>query len=221
MIQKKINILINREGIVFYTIYPLILNKRKLLDLGYKITFYFKLSKKLLDCDILILVSKPIQGIIDGKRTTAKDNITLLNYLSKIRSQVKKIIWFDNSDSSSVTNFEVMPYVDIYLKKQILINKSLYNSSFYGGRIFTNFYHKKYKIIDKKEFINVFPLKKEYENKLRLSWNIGLGNVHNSFNSFYKVIRLLFPLFVIKRFSDNFTKPEKFREIDFFFSWKY
>ena len=199
MIQKKINILINREGIVFYTIYPLVLNKKKLLDLGYKITFYFKLSKKLLDCDILILISKPTQKIIDEKNTSTKNNNALLEYLSEIRSEVKKIIWFDNSDSSSVTNFEVMPFVDIYLKKQILINKSLYNSNFYGGRIFTDFYHKKFRIIDKKEFINNFPLKKKYENKLRLSWNIGLGNIHNSFNSFYKIIRLIFPLLVIKK----------------------
>ena len=100
---KKINILINREGIVFYTIYPLILNKRKLLDLGYKITFYFKLSKKLLDCDILIFISKPTQKIIDEKNISTKNNNALLEYLSEIRSKVKKIIWFDNSDSSSVT----------------------------------------------------------------------------------------------------------------------
>ena len=217
MTQKKINILINKEGIVFYTIYPLLLNKRNLLDQGYKITFYFKLSKKLLDCDILILISKPTQKIIDRKKLDTVNNDILLDYLSKIRSKVEKIIWFDNSDSSSVTNFEVMPYVDIYFKKQILTNKSLYNSNFYGGRIFTDFYHKKFKIIDKKEFKKNFPLKKNYENKLRLSWNIGLGNIHNSFNSFYKIARFFFPLLIIKRFSDNFVKPEKFREIDFFF----
>ncbi len=217
MTQKKVNILINREGIVFYTIYPLILNKRKLLDLGYKITFYFKLSKKLLDCDILILISKPIQKIIDKNQPSQKNNSNLLKFLSEIRSKVKKIIWFDNSDSSSVTNFEVMPYIDIYLKKQILINRSLYNSNLYGGRIFTDFYHKKFKITDKKQYQNSFPLKKEYEKKLRLSWNIGLGNVHNSFNSFYNLLRFFFPLIIIKKFNENFIKPEKFREIDFFF----
>ena len=217
MTQKKVNILINREGIVFYTIYPLILNKRKLLDLGYKITFYFKLSKKLLDCDILILISKPIQKIIDKNQPSQKNNSNLLKFLSEIRSKVKKIIWFDNSDSSSVTNFEVMPYIDIYLKKQILINRSLYNSNLYGGRIFTDFYHKKFKVTDKKQYQNSFPLKKEYEKKLRLSWNIGLGNVHNSFNSFYNLLRFFFPLIIIKKFNENFIKPEKFREIDFFF----
>ena len=151
------------------------------------------------------------------KKINTKNNNALLEYLSEIRSKVRKIIWFDNSDSSSTTNFEVMPFVDIYLKKQILINKSLYNSNFYGGRIFTDFYHKKFKIIDKKDMINNFPLKKKYENKLKLSWNIGLGNVHNSFDSFYKIIRLFFPLFVMKKYSDKFIEPEKFREIDFFF----
>ena len=214
---KKINILINKEGIVFYTIYPLILNKRKLLDLGYKITFFFKLSKKLLDCDILIFISKPTQKIIDDTNINTKNNNALLEYLSEIRSEVKKIIWFDNSDSSSVTNFEVMPYVDIYLKKQILINKSLYNSNFYGGRIFTDFYHKKFKIVDKEPFQNNFPLKKKYEHKLRLSWNIGLGNIHNSFNSFYRFLRYFFPFLIFKKFNDKFTHPEKVREIDFFF----
>ena len=34
---------------------------------------------------------------------------------------------------------------------------------------------------------------------------------------FYKIIRLFFPLLIFKKYSDNFTKPEKFREIDFFF----
>ncbi len=217
MTQKKINILINKEGIVFYTIYPLILNKRKLFELGYKINFYFKLSEQLLDCDILILISKPTQKIIDKSKIIKKNNSNLLDYLSQIRSKVKKIIWFDNSDSSSVTNFEVMPYIDIYLKKQILINKSLYNSNFYGGRIFTDFYHRKFKVKDNKIYKNNFPLKKEYEKKLRLSWNIGLGNVHNSFNPFYNFLRLFFPLLIFKKYNNNFTKPEKFREIDFFF----
>ncbi len=214
---KKINILVNREGIVFYTIYPLILNKKKLLDLGYKITFYFKLSKKLLDCDILILISKPTQKIIDERSINTKNNNALLEYLSEIRFDVKKIIWLDNSDSSSVTNFEVMPYVDIYLKKQILVNKSLYNSNFYGGRIFTDFYHKRFKIIDEETFIKNFPLKKKYEHKLKLSWNIGLGNVHNAFSSFYSFLRYFFPFFIFKRYNDKFIEPEKLREIDFFF----
>ena len=217
MTQKKINILINKEGIVFYTIYPLILNKRRLFDLGYKIKFYFNLSERILDCDILILVSKPTQKIINKKNINTKNNNTLLKYLSEIRSDVKKIIWFDNSDSSSVTNFEVMPYVDIYLKKQIFVNKSLYNSNFYGGRIFTDFYHKKFKIVDKQPFQNNFPLRKKYEHKLKLSWNIGLGNIHNSFSPLYSYLRYFFPFFIFKRYNDKFIDPKKLREIDFFF----
>ena len=46
MIQKKINILINTEGIVFYTIYPLILNKRKLLEPWIQNNFLFQTIKK-------------------------------------------------------------------------------------------------------------------------------------------------------------------------------
>ena len=58
---------------------------------------------------------------------------------------------------------------------------------------------------------------RSFKRKLKLSWNIGLGNIHNSFSSFYSFLRYFFPFFIFKRFNDKFIEPEKLREIDFFF----
>ncbi len=216
MSKKKINILINKEGIVFYTIYPLIVNKKKLFNLGYDISFFLTLNDKVFDCDILILISKPTQTLIDKKFSVSSNNTFLLNLLKKVRKKVDKIIWLDNSDSSSVTNFEVMPFVDLYLKKQILKDKSLYSKHFYGGRIFTNFYHNKFNVEDQDIYKGDFPLKKEFYKKLRLAWNIGLGNVHNSFDFFQKVKMKFFPMFNDFSFANNFVN-QKDKKIDIFF----
>ena len=72
-----------------------------------------------------------------------------INYLP---NSVNKIIWFDISDSTSVTHFEVMPFIDLYLKKQIFKDKKNYQRKLYGGRIFTDYFHKKYSINDEKNF---------------------------------------------------------------------
>ena len=54
-----------------------------------------------------------------------KANDEIIEFLIKAKKRVNKVIWFDTSDSTSVTHFEVMPFIDLYLKKQIFIMKTL------------------------------------------------------------------------------------------------
>ena len=63
MSHKKLHILINKEDIVFYTIYPILINKNQFHELGYKIKFFFNVTKNFYDCDVLILISKPTKSI--------------------------------------------------------------------------------------------------------------------------------------------------------------
>ena len=56
---------------------------------------------------------------------------------------VNKIVWLDDSDSTGITHFELLPLVDLYLKKQLLKDKKLYSQNqFYGDRIYTDYYHR-------------------------------------------------------------------------------
>ena len=141
---KKINILCSDEQIVFYSIFPILINLKKLKLLGYEIKLYKKIEPNLENCDILILFSKSIQKIINEKSSIYSLSGKTISFLKLYQKKVNKLIWFDSSDSTSVTHFEVMPFVDLYLKKQILKNINLYKTNFYGGRLFTDFYNKKY-----------------------------------------------------------------------------
>ena len=69
---------------------------------------------------------------------------SIIDLLVLAKEKADKVIWLDTSDSTSVTHFELLPYVDLYLKKHIFRDKSLYKKQFYGGRIFSDYYHNEY-----------------------------------------------------------------------------
>jgi hypothetical protein len=121
----------------------------------------------------------------------------------------------DTSDSTSVTHFELLPYVDLYLKKQLLRDRSLYSREFIGGRIFTDFYNREFSVSDTSPFIQFYPLQERYLNKVDLSWNIGLGLMYHAF-SFVNSLRRYAPFFYPCRYTTRFTSPDVPRISDFF-----
>jgi hypothetical protein len=152
-------------------IIPLIINKNRLLDIGLKFKFFSEIKKNIFDCDYLILDSKLFKydwGADKVKRT--KD------FFFNLKENVNKLIFLDLSDSSSTIINEALEIVDIYLKNQIYKNKNLYLKPMYGRRIFTNYYHKKFKIKDK-ESENSVPVKnKKNLKKIKISWNSYFSN---------------------------------------------
>ena len=99
-------------------------------------------------------------------------------YLSKIKEHTRTLVWLDTSDSTGTCLFDVMPFVDIYMKKQTLKNKAEYCKPMYGGRIFCDYYHKligaEDDFIHKDEYT---PLAKQDIGKIRTGWNVGLGDL--------------------------------------------
>ena len=74
-----------------------------------------------------------------------------------------------------------------YVKKQFYKDKNLYKKTFFRDRYYADFYQKKFQLEKDSDF-KVYPLLKEYENKLVLGWNIGVGNYFNiiQFNKIQK-----------------------------------
>lgn len=100
--------------------------------------------------------------------------------LEKIRDKCNMLVWLDTADSTGCCLFDVMPYVDFYLKKQVLKDLALYEKPMYGSRIFTDYYHQQLHIEDD-NIKRPYPLlAKEYENKIKVSWNVGLGDLYAS-----------------------------------------
>jgi len=151
---------------------PIIANRKALRDRGYEVRIVYDFVPNKIECDILLLCSKVYSGDWgeDGR---------VESYVESCRKVASKLIWCDDSDSSGITHFELFPLIDLYLKKQLLKEKSLYCSEkYYGDRIFTDFYHRQFGITDPQVPFHSKPLELEYQSRVQLSWHIGLGDMY-------------------------------------------
>lgn len=152
-------------------IIPLIINKKRLSELGIHFRFFSEINKNIFDCDCLILDSKLFKydwGVDKIEKT--KD------LFSSFKDKVRRLIFLDLSDSSSTIINDALEIVDIYLKSQIHRNMNLYLKPLYGRRVFTDYYHKQFKISDK-NYEEKIPVKnKDNLSKIRISWNSYYSN---------------------------------------------
>jgi len=213
--MKKVHFLVNKSKIVNYLISPVRHNKKKLLERGYKIKFFYSPSERCFSCDILLLVSKTVLTIVKENKAVISEPSPTIDLLHKAIKYANKIVWIDDSDSTTVTHFELLPYIDLYLKKQLFIDKKLYKKEFVGGRIFTDYYHKEFGIEDDIKFDQFYPLDLSLEKKVSLSWNIGLGDMYNSFTKKY-ILQVQFPEIFSANYKIDYVSPNYKKELDIF-----
>ena len=166
--KKKINILLGDEAKKLGKYYgfwnQFFLYKKELLKNSLEVNFYDKINKNFLNGDYLFLNSRLFPK---------KKQFIDLEYLKKIKNQNDNLIWFDMRDSAGTTQFEVLPYVKKYIKKQFYKDKNIYEKNLEGGRYYTNYYIEKYNVKDDTSYESK-SLKKSYLDKLVLGWNIGV-----------------------------------------------
>lgn len=184
---KKILIAHGHTSIeIFHTILPFVLAAKN--NENYKFKFLNYNFKNIFkeQGDLLILIRK----YHDGK--TSDENI--IYELQALRKNFTKIVYFDDSAATSIIFFCAFPYVDQYWKRACLKNKEDYKKKLYGGHIYSNFYYKKFDLIDEdKYFINPVASKDTQFNKLKLAWNIGVGiypvNNNSILDNYYNKLR--------------------------------
>ncbi len=174
--KYKINILTPEKislGLYYHFWNFFFIFRNEIKENGIEVNFFSSINKKFYDADFIFLNSKSIP----------KDNQRInLNYLKKIYSKNKNLYWFDTRDSAGTTQFEVLPFVKKYIKKQFYIDKNIYTRNLKGGRFYTDFYHRKYGIIDLIEY-DQEPLDTKYISKLILGWNLGASLFFDDINS--------------------------------------
>jgi hypothetical protein len=163
----KVYILTTNNFISYYFFYPLLVNKRRLRELNIILKYYEKIVEGIYDCDVILLDSKYFTKLWNNREN-------VLSLLKRIKEKCNQVIWLDSTASTGSTHFQVLPYVDKYWKKQLLKDMILYEREYYGARIYTDYYKNKFNLKDEK-VQKVEALKKEYMDKLYVSWNIGLG----------------------------------------------
>lgn len=92
-----------------------------------------------------------------------------------------KLYWFDETASTGTTNFEVLPFVDAYLKRQLLRDTALYSQSWYRRRIFTDYYHRLFGVSDTDPQYTEAALSDEHAHKLGVYWNLAYKDYRSSF----------------------------------------
>lgn len=102
----------------------------------------------------------------------------LFRVLEKLKGKCNLLVWLDSADSTGTPKFQVMPYVDFYLKKQLLTDKMEYTKPIWGGmRVHCEYYHNMTNLDDPENNVECALLDEKYIEKLGLSWNVGLGDL--------------------------------------------
>ena len=156
--------------------FPVVLAQKALRDLGVDISFHLDFSDTAFDCDMVLVSSRHHDQIFGTERTPG----ARARSVAALAQRGASITWVDMRDSSGTTQFEVLPFVKFYLKGCLLKDLSLYQRTLYGGRIFTDYVHRRHGIADAIDVAGSHNQEDDFTlldpamaDKLRLSWNIG------------------------------------------------
>lgn len=170
MNMKRIAILSNESRMFggLNILFPLYKWENELKDNNLDFEIYTNhCNKRIYHHEILVINSRYFQKKLNNGLFPDREPIK--EFLTKLREFSIKIVFFDAGDSTGSDFFDLMGYVDVYLKKQLLIDKNLYliNNGAISKRIWIT------KSNDEKN-VNYCPCKSEDLHKLKLAWNIGM-----------------------------------------------
>jgi hypothetical protein len=176
---------------------------------GFSLKFFYHPGKNIFDCDIVFVNSKFFR--YDWRR----DKNRIFDFLSGAREKKVKSVWFDTTDSTWCTQFEALPFVDLFLKNQLLKDKSKYLEPFKTGRIYTDFFDELYDCAEKT--VNYPVPEKKHLGKLGLSWNTCFENYtpsrYGTRARLKQRLRGIFPNLMSEKLSVHFVPPEARRNI--------
>lgn len=207
--MRIITILYDRSGYNYSWLKPLFWAGREFKELGYIIKlcsiseyfpFLYKYSQGMEGEYWNDIVNKEFDIVFLAFHHSISwlglcDSDTRVNIVRKIKAHSNIVCWLDTADSTGTCLFDIIPYVDVYFKKQILKNKELYTNDLYGGRLFCDFYHNYLGIEDNSLQYRYYPpTSSEYLDKIKISWNLGLSDMFASSCRRYLLLnRLSFP----------------------------
>ncbi len=98
-----------------------------------------------------------------------------LELMRRLRERYRRIIFFHDDAGGGIPRAQVLPFVDRFYQKALFKDRSLYLRSLYGKELFSDLSHREYGINDPYPFRRE-PVRDPLQlDKLKLSWNIGIG----------------------------------------------
>lgn len=147
---------------------PLIRLRRQLAAAGVEIVLFDAANEAAAACDVLAIESRALRG--------RWQNGDAQRILESAARRNPRIAYFDIQDSTGTLRPQALPFVRRYFKNQLLRDRSLYRESHYGGRLFTDFAHRQFGIVDR-EALRSEPVADSADlAKLEVGWNAGFAD---------------------------------------------
>lgn len=96
--------------------------------------------------------------------------------MRRLRDKYERVAFFHDDAGGGIPRLEVLPFVDLLYHKALFRDKSLYARPLYGKELFSDYYHEKYGVTDPGNRTRAVITDTADYAKLRLSWNIGIGD---------------------------------------------
>lgn len=222
--MRTITIVYQRKAYIHTWLKPMIGARKEFKKLGYKVEFqsimdyfpfdYFPYIKKFQNNQERKSIQLALRKKHDIVMMAFHHSTSLLcqmpkeeriDIIKKIKANCNMLIWLDTADSTGTCMFDVMPYVDLYFKKQLLKNREDYCRDVYGARTFCEYYHDLLHVEDDTITSRYYEhTEKQYLSKLRVAWNVGVGDLYA------RGWKHLLP-FVVK---PKFAPPSSIRQLD-------
>jgi hypothetical protein len=128
-------------------------------------------------------------------------------WLKTFRETFDRVVFVDDSDSPHSKHYDLLPEVDLFYQKQLLIDRAMYEQEFIGNRMFCDYYAREFNLDnDTDERYPTIPDPTE-RDKLRVLWNLGYGQ-YPLFRTPKKAIeKLLTTLFGYRGVKPLLTQP--------------
>ncbi len=192
--MRSITVFYDQSHYIYRWLKPLFVSKKEFAKLGYRIgysamTDYLpifggrvreRMERRALrrackgSYDIVFMAFHHSTSFLGQADTAERTTI-----VREIRRHCNRLVWLDTADSTGTCLFDVLPYVDLYFKKQLLKNTLDYTREVYGARIFCEYYHELLNIDDEMITTRRYPAADSGElHKLRVAWNVGIGDLY-------------------------------------------
>jgi hypothetical protein len=146
---------------------PILRLRRRLREEGCDVGILPAYDDAAADCDVLGFDSAVLGvGWSDGSSVRVLERAARAN---------PRLAYFDIQDSTGTLQTSALDCVALYFKSQLLRDRAKYAEPHYGGRLYTDFYHRNFGIDDDPPQHSAPVTDPAKRAKLRVSWNSGFA----------------------------------------------
>ena len=179
---------------------PLVRYRGALRDCGIDVRLFLAEAPGLAEADLIIVVDRYLLN-----RGPSTDVAEAIGHLT---DRVGPVAYFDTGDSSGLVRSDILPRVRGYVKPFVLRDRREYMRAHYGGRVFTDHYHRRHGVLDAEPQLSQPVTDDAHLARLHVGWSPAVYPYGRTGNRLAKLYRHL-PLRALLCWPDQFQPPQR------------